>query len=136
MCVCAGCGLRVKVLCVEKDSIAPPSVSVVEGERSGALLFGVLEKYTLYALQVLAYTRLGDGPPSGPVLTRTKEDGEPGVYLPITQHPLSRSGCVGVCVGVCGCVWVSVCLCVCVCVCVCVCMCVCVSACVCVCAGV
>ncbi|XP_056443232.1 protein sidekick-1 [Gadus chalcogrammus] len=66
--------LGYKVLCAEKDSIAPPSVSVVVGERSGTLLFGVLEKYTLYALQVLAYTRLGDGPPSSPVLTRTKED--------------------------------------------------------------
>ncbi|CAL8330915.1 unnamed protein product [Lota lota] len=66
--------LGYKVLCAEKDSIAPPSVTVVEGERSVTLLFGVLEKYTLYTLQVLAYTRLGDGPPSGPVLARTKED--------------------------------------------------------------
>ncbi|XP_035993338.1 protein sidekick-1 isoform X2 [Fundulus heteroclitus] len=63
-----------KVLYREKDSDGPPSVRVVEGDRNLTLLLGFLQKYTMYALQVLAYTRIGDGPPSGAVLLRTKED--------------------------------------------------------------
>lgn len=70
VCVC------VQVLCKEKDSEGPPSVQVAEGEGSVSLLLGVLQKYTMYLLQVQAYTRLGDGPPSNPILLRTKEDGK------------------------------------------------------------
>ncbi|XP_044047489.1 protein sidekick-1-like isoform X3 [Siniperca chuatsi] len=66
--------LGYKVLYSEKDSEGPPSVQVAEGEGSVSLLLGVLQKYTVYVLQVLAYTRLGDGPPSNPILLRTKED--------------------------------------------------------------
>ncbi|KAM7419591.1 hypothetical protein PAMA_016613 [Pampus argenteus] len=62
------------VLYNEKDSEDPPSVQVAEGEGSVTLLLGVLQKYTVYVLQVLAYTRLGDGPPSKPIFLRTKED--------------------------------------------------------------
>ncbi|XP_038141195.1 protein sidekick-1-like isoform X2 [Cyprinodon tularosa] len=63
-----------KVLYSEKDSDGPPSVQVVEGDKNITLLLRSLQKYTMYALQVLAYTRIGDGPPSSPVLLRTKED--------------------------------------------------------------
>uniref|UniRef100_A0A3Q2E7L1 Sidekick cell adhesion molecule 1b n=1 Tax=Cyprinodon variegatus TaxID=28743 RepID=A0A3Q2E7L1_CYPVA len=63
-----------KVLYSEKDSDGPPSVQVVEGDKNITLLLRSLQKYTMYALQVLAYTRIGDGPPSTPVLLRTKED--------------------------------------------------------------
>ncbi|XP_053193293.1 protein sidekick-1-like [Scomber japonicus] len=66
--------LGYKVLYKEKDSEGPPSVQVAEGEGSVSLLLGVLQKYTMYVLQVQAYTRLGDGPPSNPILLRTKED--------------------------------------------------------------
>ncbi|XP_028264625.1 protein sidekick-1-like [Parambassis ranga] len=66
--------LGYKVLFSEKDSEGPPSVQVAEGEGSVSLLLGVLQKYTVYVLQVLAYTRMGDGPPSNPVLLRTKDD--------------------------------------------------------------
>ncbi|XP_070712624.1 protein sidekick-1-like [Pempheris klunzingeri] len=66
--------LGYKVLYSEKDSEGPPSVQVAEGEGSMSLLLGVLQKYTVYVLQVLAYTRMGDGPPSNPILLRTKED--------------------------------------------------------------
>ncbi|XP_029948858.1 protein sidekick-1-like isoform X2 [Salarias fasciatus] len=66
--------LGYKVLYSQKDSEGPPSVQVAEGEGSVSLLLGVLQKYTVYVLQVLAYTRLGDGPPSNPILLRTKED--------------------------------------------------------------
>ena len=34
-----------------------------------------LEKYTNYSIQVLAYTRAGDGVRSEQIYTRTKEDG-------------------------------------------------------------
>ncbi|XP_040002524.1 protein sidekick-1-like [Xiphias gladius] len=62
------------VLYSEKDSDGPPSVQVAKGEGSVSLLLRVLQKYTVYVLQVLAYTRTGDGPPSNPILLRTKED--------------------------------------------------------------
>lgn len=65
----------IQVLYSENDSEGPPSVQVAEGEASASLLLGVLQKYTVYQLQVLAYTRMGDGPPSSPTLLRTKEDG-------------------------------------------------------------
>ncbi|MEQ2314120.1 hypothetical protein AMECASPLE_008869 [Ameca splendens] len=64
-----------KVLYQENDSDGPPTVRVIEGDRNLTLLLGSLQKYTMYALQVLAYTRIGDGPPSSPLLLRTKEDG-------------------------------------------------------------
>uniref|UniRef100_A0A667X7F7 Sidekick cell adhesion molecule 1 n=1 Tax=Myripristis murdjan TaxID=586833 RepID=A0A667X7F7_9TELE len=66
--------LGYKVLYSEKDSTAPPRVEVMEGEGSTSLLIGDLQKYTLHTLQVMAYTRVGDGPPSSPILLRTKED--------------------------------------------------------------
>uniref|UniRef100_A0A3Q2YF35 Sidekick cell adhesion molecule 1 n=1 Tax=Hippocampus comes TaxID=109280 RepID=A0A3Q2YF35_HIPCM len=69
-----GAILGYKVLYSEKESERPPSVLLAEGERNASLLVGALRKYTIYALQVLAYTRMGDGPPSSPMLLRTKED--------------------------------------------------------------
>lgn len=35
-----------------------------------------LEKYTNYSIQVLAFTRAGDGVRSEQIFTRTKEDGK------------------------------------------------------------
>lgn len=69
ICVC------VQVLYSEKDLVSPTRVQLVTGEGRVSLLLGVLEKYTVYTLQVLAYTRMGDGPPCSPVLLRTREDG-------------------------------------------------------------
>ncbi|XP_037546465.1 protein sidekick-1 [Nematolebias whitei] len=66
--------LGYKVLYSEKDVEGPPKVKVVEGQGSLALLLSGLQKYTVYVLQVLAYTQLGDGPLSNPILLRTKED--------------------------------------------------------------
>ncbi|XP_034045142.1 protein sidekick-1-like isoform X2 [Thalassophryne amazonica] len=66
--------LGYKILYSEKDSVAPPSVEVKEGEGSTLLVIGVLQKYAVYVLQVLAYTQMGDGPPSTPIQLRTKED--------------------------------------------------------------
>lgn len=75
VCVC------VQVLYSEKDSEGPPSVQVAEGEGKVTLLLGALQKYTVYVLQVLAYTRLGDGPQSSPILLQTKEDGRISLFL-------------------------------------------------------
>lgn len=41
-----------------------------------SLELGGLEKYTNYSIQVLAFTRAGDGVRSEQIFTRTKEDGE------------------------------------------------------------
>lgn len=59
----------------EKDSDEPPVTQVAHGEGSTSVLLGGLQKYGVYALQVLAFTQMGDGPPSSPILLRTKEDG-------------------------------------------------------------
>lgn len=59
----------------EKDSDAAPVTQVADGEGSTSVLLGGLLKYAVYELQVLAFTQMGDGPPSNPILLRTKEDG-------------------------------------------------------------
>uniref|UniRef100_A0AAQ4PT27 Sidekick cell adhesion molecule 1a n=1 Tax=Gasterosteus aculeatus aculeatus TaxID=481459 RepID=A0AAQ4PT27_GASAC len=69
-----GVVLGYKVTYSEKDSGGPPTVQVAEGEGGVTLLLDALQKYSMYVLQVLAYTRMGDGPQSNPVLLRTKED--------------------------------------------------------------
>lgn len=78
----------VQVLYSKKDSEGPPSVQVAEGEGSVSLLLGALQKYTVYVLQVLAYTRMGDGPPSNRILLRTKEDGRTQFSLTLSNHQL------------------------------------------------
>lgn len=62
----------------------PPKVKAVEGEGILTLLLSGLQKYTVYVLQVLAYTQLGDGPPSNPILRQTREDGKN--YWPLFSH--------------------------------------------------
>ncbi|KAM3622738.1 uncharacterized protein V6R79_002616 [Siganus canaliculatus] len=66
--------LGYKVTYSEKDSEAPPTVQVVEGEASTTMLLGGLHKYSVYVLQVLAFTQRGHGPPSPPTMLRTRED--------------------------------------------------------------
>ena len=46
-------------------------------------VLGALQKYTMYVLQVLAYTQMGDGPPGNPILLRTKEDGKISVSVSV-----------------------------------------------------
>lgn len=50
-----------------------------------------LEKYTNYSIQVLAFTRAGDGVRSEQIYTRTKEDGRP-IKSPL-QIKRQLSGC-------------------------------------------
>uniref|UniRef100_A0A3Q3VZI8 Uncharacterized protein n=1 Tax=Mola mola TaxID=94237 RepID=A0A3Q3VZI8_MOLML len=66
--------LGYKVLYNEKDSGGPPSVQLADGEGILSVVIGALQKYTVYVLQVLAFTQIGDGPPSNPILLRTRED--------------------------------------------------------------
>lgn len=61
----------------EKDSDAPPRFWLVEGNSSRSAQLTGLGKYVLYEIQVLAFTRIGDGGPSHPpILERTLDDGE------------------------------------------------------------
>ncbi|XP_075890891.1 protein sidekick-1-like isoform X2 [Nelusetta ayraudi] len=69
-----GVVLGYKILYSQKDSEGPPSVQVADGPGSMSALLGALQKYTMYVLQVLAYTQMGDGPPSKATLLRSKED--------------------------------------------------------------
>lgn len=53
-----------------------------------------LEKYTNYSIQVLAFTRAGDGVRSEQIFTRTKEDGETqcGQILNVLGHTRLEPG--------------------------------------------
>lgn len=54
-----------------------------------------LEKYTNYSIQVLAFTRAGDGVRSEQIFTRTKEDGEHGGRSWGAQVPSEPPGDTG-----------------------------------------
>lgn len=84
-----GAGLR-QVLYREKDSDPQPRVWPVEGNASLSVQLTGLGKYVLYEVQVLAFTRIGDGRPSRPpVLERTLDDGEcPSLPPPLWGPPL------------------------------------------------
>lgn len=61
----------------EKDSDSQPHFWLVEGNASRSVQLTGLGKYVLYEVQVLAFTRIGDGSPSHPpILERTLDDGE------------------------------------------------------------
>lgn len=78
----------------EKDSDSQPRFWLVEGNSSRSAQLTGLGKYVLYEVQVLAFTRIGDGVPSHPpILERTLDDGEftsPGTRggLGAVQPPL------------------------------------------------
>ncbi|KAI1884631.1 hypothetical protein AGOR_G00228370 [Albula goreensis] len=67
--------LGYKVLYKEKDSDSEPQVQLVKGNLTQSVLLRNLRKYVLYQIQVLAFTRIGDGGLSSPpVLERSKDD--------------------------------------------------------------
>ncbi|XP_064171799.1 protein sidekick-1 [Anguilla rostrata] len=67
--------LGYKVLYKEKDSDSEPQVHLVKGNLTQSVLLRNLRRYVLYQIQVLAFTRIGDGEPSSPpVLERTQDD--------------------------------------------------------------
>ncbi|CAJ0932166.1 unnamed protein product [Ranitomeya imitator] len=99
--------LGYKILYKEKDSDNPPRFWLVEGNASRSVQLTNLGKYVLYEIQVLAFTRIGDGVPSAPaILERTLDDvpGHPvGILFPevrttsvrlIWQTPAAPNGII------------------------------------------
>ncbi|XP_043956286.1 protein sidekick-2 isoform X1 [Gambusia affinis] len=78
--------LGYKVVYKEKDSDTAPHFWAVEGNNSHSVQLTGLGKYVLYEIQVLAFTRIGDGRSSSPpILERTLDDvpGPPvGILFP------------------------------------------------------
>ena len=71
-----------QVLFRAKDLDPEPRSHVVRGNHSQSALLAGLRKFVLYELQVLAFTRIGNGVPSSPlILERTKDDGTVTVCL-------------------------------------------------------
>uniref|UniRef100_A0A672YY63 Sidekick cell adhesion molecule 2b n=1 Tax=Sphaeramia orbicularis TaxID=375764 RepID=A0A672YY63_9TELE len=73
-------------VCLKKDSDSPVHFWTVEGNATHSVQLTGLGKYVLYEIQVLAFTRIGDGRPSSPpILERTLDDvpGPPvGILFP------------------------------------------------------
>ncbi|KAB0381550.1 hypothetical protein FD755_003467, partial [Muntiacus reevesi] len=67
--------LGYKILFRAKDLDPEPRSHVVRGNHTQSALLAGLGKFVLYELQVLAFTRIGNGVPSAPpILERTKDD--------------------------------------------------------------
>lgn len=65
-----------QVVYKEKDSDKAPDSWTVDGNTSHSVQLSGLGKYVLYEIQVLAFTRIGDGRSSTPpILERTLDDG-------------------------------------------------------------
>ncbi|TSO37067.1 Protein sidekick-2 [Bagarius yarrelli] len=62
----------------EKDSDSVFRFWVVEGNTSHSVQLTGLDKYVLYEIQVLSFTRIGDGKPSSPPLLERTLDDVPG----------------------------------------------------------
>ncbi|XP_069050665.1 protein sidekick-2 isoform X3 [Lepisosteus oculatus] len=99
--------LGYKVVYKEKDSDSPLRFWTVEGNATQSVQLTGLGKYVLYQIQVLAFTRIGDGVPSKPpILERTLDDvpGPPvGILFPevrtnsvrlIWQSPAQPNGII------------------------------------------
>uniref|UniRef100_A0A8C2RZL3 Sidekick cell adhesion molecule 1 n=1 Tax=Capra hircus TaxID=9925 RepID=A0A8C2RZL3_CAPHI len=68
-------GYKVRILFRAKDLDPEPRSHVVRGNHTQSALLAGLGKFVLYELQVLAFTRIGNGVPSAPpILERTKDD--------------------------------------------------------------
>lgn len=77
-----------QVMYKEKDSDSAVRFWMVEGNASHSVQLTSLGKYVLYEIQVLAFTRIGDGRPSSPpILERTLDDGTDSLamYMPVIQ---------------------------------------------------
>lgn len=69
-----------QILYRAKDLDPEARTHVVRGNHTQSALLAGLRKFVLYELQVLAFTRIGNGVPSSPlILERTKDDGTCGV---------------------------------------------------------
>uniref|UniRef100_A0A8C7SS47 Sidekick cell adhesion molecule 2 n=1 Tax=Oncorhynchus mykiss TaxID=8022 RepID=A0A8C7SS47_ONCMY len=70
--------LGYKVLYREKDSDSSLQLWTVDGNASHSVQLTGLGKYVLYEIQVLAFTRIGDGMPSSPLILERTLDDVPG----------------------------------------------------------
>ncbi|XP_039588145.1 protein sidekick-1 isoform X3 [Passer montanus] len=70
--------LGYKILYKAKDLDSEPKSQTVRGNHSQSVLLSGLRKFVLYELQVLAFTRIGDGVPSSPPVTERTKDDAPG----------------------------------------------------------
>lgn len=59
-----------------RDSNSDPLFQDVDGKDTYNVTLGGLRKFVWYNMQILAYTRMGDGVLSSPVSGRTDEDGK------------------------------------------------------------
>lgn len=69
-------------------AVHPPELGEIRNVTTSKPSFELdgLEKYTNYSIQVLAFTRAGDGVRSEQIYTRTKEDG-----MEILSHCVTKS---------------------------------------------
>lgn len=75
-----------QVVYKEKDSDSAVYFWTVEGNTTLSVQLTGLGKYVLYEIQVLAFTRVGDGRPSSPpILQRTLDDGRAQTVSNITS---------------------------------------------------
>ncbi|XP_067858995.1 protein sidekick-1 isoform X2 [Heptranchias perlo] len=80
--------LGYKILYQEKDSESGTHTHLVKGNFTQSVVLNGLRKYGQYEIQVLAFSRIGDGVPSSPVLMeRTKDDGYQIAYRLATAEP-------------------------------------------------
>ncbi|NXS16173.1 SDK1 protein, partial [Mystacornis crossleyi] len=70
--------LGYKILYKAKDLDFEPKSQTVRGNHTQSVLLSGLRKFVLYELQVLAFTRIGDGVPSSPAVTERTKDDAPG----------------------------------------------------------
>ena len=69
----------------KKVSSESPSEVRIDGNATLTKDATMLNKYTEYEFQVLAFTSVGDGPKSSSVVKRTKEDGKK-IFLLMIHH--------------------------------------------------
>lgn len=87
---CVSSTFLLQILYKARDLDSEPKSQTVRGNHTQSVLLSGLRKFVLYELQVLAFTRIGDGVPSSPAVTeRTKDDGELKAYQ--NNHLVSSS---------------------------------------------
>ncbi|XP_032897024.1 protein sidekick-1 isoform X2 [Amblyraja radiata] len=70
--------LGYKILYREKDSESGTQTRLIKGNFTHSVVLNGLRKYNQYEIQVLAFTRIGDGVPCLPVLLERTKDDVPG----------------------------------------------------------
>ncbi|KFO25348.1 Protein sidekick-1 [Fukomys damarensis] len=70
--------LGYKILYRAKDLDPEPRTHIVRGNHTQSALLAGLRKFVLYELQVLAFTRIGNGVSSSPVILERTKDDAPG----------------------------------------------------------